>query len=151
MRMLFALLACSVCISCDALPKDPDGTVERVRGGSFRVGMIASPPLPSADRTPAAGKAQRFVEGVAASAEARPEVVAGAAEPLLSMLEAGELDLVVGPMTEKSPWMTTVTFLPPLEKDMTGDGHHQLVAMARNGENAWITLLDREARKVAAQ
>ena len=142
MRILL-LVAALFCVSCNALPKDPEGTLDRVRAAkSFRVGLI------SAEPTPRAELAAAFVARVAAAAGAKAEPVPGAAEPLLSMLEEGEIDLVVGPMTDKSPWMTAVTFLPPLAEDMKGDGHHQLVAMARNGENAWISLLDAQARQV---
>ena len=70
---------------------------------------------------------------------------------MLKKLEGGELDLVIGPVDAKSPWMTMVSFLPPLAEQKTPHGLLQLNAIAPNGENAWITLLDREARRVGPQ
>lgn len=43
-----------------------------------------------------------------------------------------------------------VSILPPLGEQVGSDGHVHLAAAARNGENAWIALLHREARDVAA-
>ena len=78
---------------------------------------------------------------------ARPALEAGAAEPLLTRLEEGGLDLVVGEFAEKSPWSTRVTFTDPIAVE----GPVMLAAAARNGENAWIGLVHREARAVAAE
>lgn len=137
------LLACA---SCSDIPKDPERSLERIRAErSFRVGLIAS-------GAPLGAERQRlFLNNVAASTGARPQMETGAAEPLLARLEEGALDLVIGPMTPKSPWEKQVTFLPLLGEQVSESGHVHLAAMARHGENAWITLLHREAGKVAAR
>jgi len=144
MKML-PLLAVALCASCGQIPKDPERTLERVRAERrFKVGIIASGEPVGADRQ------RLFLSRVSAATQARPAVETGAAEPLLGKLEEGELDLVVGPMAPHSPWSKLVTFLPPLGEQVTREGHIHLVAAARHGENAWITLLDAEATKVAA-
>ena len=131
--------------ACGDIPRDPDGTLERVQSkNSFRVGLVAS-------GEPVGPERQRlFLRQVARAAGARPVVETGATEQLLLMLESGELDLVIGPMAPKSPWQKRVSFLPPLGEQVDPSGHLHLVAMAKNGENAWIGLLHREASKVAA-
>jgi hypothetical protein len=144
MKML-TLLALALCASCNGIPKDPDRTLDRVRAErQYKVGIIASGEPIGADRQ------RLFLSRVSAASQARPALEVGAAEPLLAKLEEGELDLVLGPMAAHSPWSKLVTFLPPLGEQVTSEGHVHLVAAARHGENAWISLLDREAAKVAA-
>ncbi len=132
---------------CDDIPKDPGGTLERIKAERvFRVGLIGT------DGSPAGADRQRLlVQRVAKMTGAAARVEQGAAEPLLLKLEEGELDLVIGELAPKSPWSKQVTILPPLGEEVTKDGHVHVAAMARNGENAWISLLYREARAVAAQ
>lgn len=139
---LCALAAAAVSVAgCDQFPKDPGGTLDRVRAErSFRVGLIA--PHGGAE-----GKAaQAFLGRVAAATGAQPVIEAGSAEPLLKRLEEGELDLVIGAMHEKSPWATSVSLLPPLAQTVTPHGKIRLLPIARNGENAWITLLQTHAK-----
>ena len=140
--VLFALL-CGTC-ACD-IPRDPDGTLKRVRAEhSFRVGLIAS-----GDRRVGADREQAFLKRVAAASGARAVVTEGAAEPLLIDLEEGKLDLVVGPVSPDSPWVKEVAILRPLAQTIEGP-RLLIVPIARNGENAWIMLLEREARAVMA-
>ena len=127
---------------CGDLPRDPEGTLDRVRAErDFKAGIIAGPP---ADPT----RLRAFLERVERAAGARASVETGAAEPLLHRLESGGLDIVVGPMTASSAWNKQVHFLPPLRRGTDGQRELDLVAMARNGENAWISLLHREADAV---
>lgn len=129
---------------CDQLPRDIEGTTERVRQErQFRVGLVSDHQQPG-DRQKA------FVRGVAEATSARPVVERGAAEPLLTRLEEGSLDLVVGRMATKSPWRSKVHFLPELEGKESAKRPVALSAMARNGESEWVALLHREAEEVAA-
>ncbi len=141
--LICALLAAA---SCGPIPADPEGTLDRVTAErSFAVGMIAS-----GDRPIGEGRQQLLLRRVAAATGARPKIEAGDTETLLGRLESGELDLVVGPLDPASPWAKRVSLMPPLAEQVSRDGHVHLVAAARNGENAWIGLLHREARFVAA-
>ena len=144
MKWWLAFGAALALAGCDRLPRDPDGTLDRVRSErSFRVGLIAT----GGGRV-AAEAESAFIKGVARAAGARPLLEEGASEPLLLDLEDGRLDLVVGPLSSESPWLERVALLPPI-----GEGagpHHVLVTpIARNGENRWIMLLEREARRAA--
>ena len=123
---------------CGDIPNDPDGTLDRVRAErSFRAGVIAGRPADAA-------RQRDFLARIERAAGARASIEAGAAEQMLEKLETGALDIVVGTMTATSPWKTQVHFLPPLR---SGADLH-LVAMARHGENAWISLLHSEASAV---
>ena len=134
------LCAALVLASCNQIPRDTEGSLERIgQEGRFRVGLISG--SPDVER-----RGNLLLDHVAKAAGARPVGKQGAAEPLLQELEEGRLDLIVGAMADKSPWRTRVHFLPPLGSK--GGAKPSVVAMVRNGENAWISLLHREAEKV---
>ncbi|WP_300972926.1 hypothetical protein [Sphingomonas sp. LHG3406-1] len=136
----FILCAAVALGACSQIPRDPERSFERVRQeGRFRVGVISG--SPEGER-----RGLMLVDEVARTTGARPAIQHGPAEPLLEELEQGRLDLVVGAMAQKSPWRTKVHFLPPLGPD---DGSRPAtMAMTRNGENAWIAMLYREAGKI---
>lgn len=126
---------------CDAVPADLAGTLERVRGERhYKVGRIAP-----AQGALAPERAQALLDRLSRATGARASIEHGAAEPLLTRLEEGELDLVVGEFAETSPWAAQVTITEPIAVQ----GATVLAAAARNGENAWISLLFREAKAVA--
>jgi hypothetical protein len=141
--LLCFLAAAALTGGCGALPRDPDGTLDRVRTERvFKVGLISS-----GNHRQAQEREQAFVQRIAAATGARPIVTEGAAESLLTRLEAGDLDLVIGMVSAKSPWMAQVAILRPLD-EFPGEPPLRLAPIARNGENAWIMLLEREARVV---
>jgi hypothetical protein len=127
--------------SC-GLPKDSEGTLERVRQShQLRVGLILAAP-----GAPIEEPASALLARLAAATGAAPRLLPGDAEPLLSRLEEGELDLVVGRFTASSPWSTLVTLSPPLATTKQGETEIILAAAMQNGENEWISLVEREAR-----
>lgn len=132
MRLLPALLLLS---ACGSIPRDPDATLERVRASHvIRVGAVTGDPTAAW---------RPLLARVSAATGARPRVEHGALEPLLLRLEAGELDLVVGgAFADDTPWAARVTLGPVLRKDARVTHH----VVARNGENAWIMLIERHAR-----
>jgi hypothetical protein len=130
-------------IGCDAIPRDPRGTLERVRATKvINVGVIATGPA-SSDSHPQ----QVLLSRLGATTGAALHVEIAAAERVLSRLERGDLDLVVGEMADDSPWRGRVTLLPPLVEPATEPAVVPTVA-ARNGENAWISLLSAEISAV---
>lgn len=74
------------------------------------------------------------------------DFVEGDQERLLAQLEEGELDLVAGQFAEDSPWIADVTLIEPLTEQTVGQRKVGLTLVARNGENAWIGLLERTVR-----
>ena len=145
MKWRFAFCAGLALAACDRLPQDPDGTLDRVRAErSFRVGLIAAGDSPIGD-----GRRDAYLARIARATGARPLLKEGAAEPLLTELEDGELDLVVGVLSPESPWLGKVALLRPIGETVA-PRHLLLTTIARNGENRWFMLLEREARAVAA-
>lgn len=130
--------------SCADFPRDPEGTLKRVRAeGAFRVGLVA--PLQEGQLDE---RARALLQRVGSAAGATARIESGDAEPLLNRLEEGELDLVIGRFEKASPWKRLVSFGPPLRVDMHGKTKFYLTAAARNGENAWIGLVEAQARDV---
>jgi len=137
-----------ICLGgCDSVPRDQVGTLERIANERvMRVGMIATAvPAVHLDRL------QALVERSAEALDARPQIIPGAAEPLLLQLEEGEIDLVVGEFDKASPWMLRVHLLPALAEQQRHGATIETTAAARNGENGWIMLLEREARALGAR
>lgn len=145
MKWRLAFGAALALAGCDRLPQDPDGTLDRVRAERrFRVGLIATGDAPVGRKETAA-----FLARVAAATGAAPAMKEAASEPLLLELEDGKLDLVVGPLSPESPWLGKVALLRPIGETLEPQ-HLLLTPIARNGENRWIMLLEREARAAAA-
>lgn len=145
MKWRLAFGAALALAGCDRLPRDPDGTLDRVRSErSFRVGLIAA-----GDAPVGGAETKAFLGRVAAATGATPALKEGASEPLLIELEDGDLDLVVGPLSPESPWLGKVALLRPIGETLAPQ-HLLVTPIARNGENRWIMLLEREARATAA-
>jgi len=128
--------------SCQNYPRDVAGTLERVRGERVvRVGLVAGE-AETRDRA----KIETYLDRVSRMTGARPVVTRGAAEPLLLRLDQGALDLVIGDMSEGSPWVADVMVVEPISETMLGKDRVLLSPIARNGENRWIMLLERAVR-----
>jgi hypothetical protein len=144
MKWRYCLAAALALGGCDSLPRDAEGTLERVQAArQFRVGLIADG---GDGRAQAAARA--FVARVSQATRARPQLRTGASEPLLLDLENGRLDLVVGVLAGQSPWTTKVAILQPLA-EVRAPERLLVTPIARNGENRWIMLLEREAEALA--
>ena len=139
------LLAALALPACDAIPKDIEGTADRIsRERQFDVGIIAS-----TDSEPTEIRA--FLAAVSGATGASPHFHRGATEPLLMQLDQGDLDLVVGPMATDSGWRRHVHFMPLSKAPRDPGGKTRWMAMARNGENRWIGIAHPLARQVAKQ
>ena len=146
-RTLLLCLLLAAAASCGPFPRDPEGTLERVRSeGRFHVGLVA--PLGEGRPDP---KADHLLRRVAERSGASPKIERGGAEPLLDRLKQGDLDLVIGRFEKKSPWARLVSFSPPLRVEKQGKTTFHLTAAMRNGENGWIALVESEARNVVSE
>lgn len=135
------VLACAVLAAgCADLPRDPDGTTERVRATRIiRVGAIdGARPDPATEAV---------LSTVAAKTGARVERVTGHGEELLERLEGGSLDLVYGHFADDSPWTGHVHFGRPPGAQVAPPKSQRWPRFAfRNGENGWIALVEGAAR-----
>lgn len=146
MKLSCSLLLFSFLGACANLPRDQAGTLERIREeGVLRVGIVATATPPQH-----ANRLQMLIDRAATVTDSRVETMAEPTESLLLRLEAGEIDLVAGQFDRSSPWSRRVHLLPPLANIPHGESDLETTVAARNGENAWIVLLEREASAVAA-
>lgn len=131
--------------SCGGFPADPNGTLDRVEGGELRVGVSHSPPFAVLDgsREPA-GSEVDLVRDFAASLDAEVRWTAAGEESLLDALGEGELDLVIGGISDNSPWTDKGALTRPY-REVPGPGGtaRKLVFVAPLGENAYLMRLER--------
>ena len=131
-------------IGCD-LPRDPEDTLERARGGVVRVGVAENPPWVRLAASGASGVEPALVLEIARDLGARIEWVPGAQSTLLSDLHDRKVDLVIGGLTDDLPWKTEVAFTRPFFEDTAAEKRH--VMATPPGENAWLLHLDRELHR----
>src|SRR5215211_1799216 len=86
------------------IPRDPEGTLDRVRGGTLRAGITANDPWTTLEGGRPGGVEVELVERFADELGARVEWVDGSEAELIGALEVRELDLVVGGLTADTPW-----------------------------------------------
>jgi polar amino acid transport system substrate-binding protein len=101
--LLAATLAALLLAGC-GIPRDPESTLDRVRGGTLRVGITASDPWTRLEGGRPSGVEVELVERFAGEIGARTEWVDGSEADLIAALHVRELDLVVGGLTADTPW-----------------------------------------------
>jgi polar amino acid transport system substrate-binding protein len=112
-RLLIVLL-CLLAAACASLPRDPESTLQRVQtGGRLRVGLVESPPWVVRTTGEPAGAEVELVRRFATELGATPEWYWGGEEQHMEALERFELDLVVGGLTDKTPWSRMVGLTRP--------------------------------------
>jgi polar amino acid transport system substrate-binding protein len=151
------LLAVCLAAGC-GLPRDPEGTTDRVRNGVLRVGVMHDPPHVEIGGDPPefSGVEVEFVQQFAAELDAKVEwQIAGESE-LMKALQNYELDLVVGGLTESSAWHKHVGFTRPYRKEPASSRSRsdslwkkeiRHVVAVPPGENAWLLTLERFLRR----
>ena len=138
----FVLSACEV-------PRDPESTLDRVSGGTMRVGVSHNPPWVNLDGTEPTGVEVELVEAFAAELNADVEFYEGATDDLAAAIHVRELDLVIAGLTATTtlsseitvthPYLTTavVVGVPP-ESDVREDITGLEVAVERGTEAAGL-------------
>jgi polar amino acid transport system substrate-binding protein len=104
--------ALAVLVAC-GIPRDPEGTLERVQGGRMRVGITERPPWTVLGDGEATGVEVDLVEGFARSIDAEIDWFDGSEAELLAALEKRELELVIGGFTDDDAWSQMVPFTQP--------------------------------------
>jgi polar amino acid transport system substrate-binding protein len=111
--LLVAILAVAGLAGCQ-FPRDPEGTLDRVRGGTLRVGVIDNEPWVklSEGREPA-GVEPELVRQFANELDAEIEWVEGPESELVEAMRGYQLDLLIGGLTRSSPWQEEVALTRP--------------------------------------
>ncbi|HJU69829.1 MAG TPA: transporter substrate-binding domain-containing protein [Gemmatimonadaceae bacterium] len=131
-------------VAC-GLPRDPDRTLERVRGGVVRIGVAESRPWVIVTPTGAEGVEPVLAKAIADSLGATIEWIRKSESELLTDLSERKLDLVIGGLTHDSPWKTKIALTKPFYEDPRTKKKH--VMAAPPGENAWLVFVERQLRR----
>ncbi|WP_235605041.1 transglycosylase SLT domain-containing protein [Enteractinococcus helveticum] len=129
-------------------PADPDGTLNRISGTTLRAGVSHQPPWTdtAAEHSPdePGGIEAQLIEDYAESIDAEVEWHAGGEEQLIKLLSERELDVVIGGLTDQSPWSSDAGLTTSYAESLGVDGKTAKHVMAvQMGENAFMTSLER--------
>lgn len=118
--MLSALAAAALLAGC-RIPDDTAGTLDRVQGGSMRVGVTDSDPwvLLDADGRPTGGVEVALLRHFARELDSRVEWIDGPEEELVAALKEGSLDLIAGGLTNESRWNKDIALTRPYAESRT--------------------------------
>jgi polar amino acid transport system substrate-binding protein len=104
--VIFGLYACQY-------PRDPEGTFDHVQGGKLRVGVIDNPPWVVLSGKRPRGVEPELLREFAAEHDAEIEWIEGTESELMAALVGFQLDVVVGGLTQTSPWAKEVSMTLP--------------------------------------
>lgn len=136
--LLVALTGCGM-----RIPADPHGSIERIEGGTLRAGATEQPPWVDVhDAGEPTGSEPELVEEFAEQLDARVEWTTGSEADLLTALERGELDLVVGGFLDDTLWTDRGAVTRPYTERETEEGPQKHVMIVQMGENALLTELE---------
>ena len=116
MRAAISLIAACLAAAAGAgcqYPQDVEGTLDRVEGGTLRVGVIDDPPWAVTGRGDPTGVEPELVKRFAEDLDAEIEWYPGTEEELVEAMRGFQLDLIVGGLTRSSPAGTHVALTRP--------------------------------------
>lgn len=143
---VLCILVLLVATAC-GIPRDPDGTLDRIAGGELRVGASPHGDLVFADGGNVAGTLADVIEGFADEHDATVVWTVDSEERLVDDLESGALDLAIGGMTDATPWSERVSVTRGYTglDGAAGDPVVVLLPLGENGLQAALEqYLDRE-------
>lgn len=140
---LVVVLGALVLTGCARIPRDPDGTLDRIRAtGVLRAGASPGGGVVHVDGDTVTGPEADLVADFARSVGAEVEWRIGGEEELVVAMEEGELDLIAGGLTDESPWADRVSLSRPYgEREVAGKQVGQVLAVPL-GENALLFALE---------
>ena len=104
----------SVALAGCQFPRDPEGTLNRVEGGTVRVGVVEDEPwvkLPENEEP--AGVEPELIRQFAEELDAEIEWVEGSESELIEAMRGYQLDVLIGGLVSTSPWRKEVALTRP--------------------------------------
>jgi polar amino acid transport system substrate-binding protein len=113
LKLLAPSLLALGAVGCD-FPADPEGTLDRVSGGTMRVGVIDEPPwvILEEGQEPA-GVEPELVRRFAETIDAEIEWVEGTEADLAAAAGGFQIDLLIGGLTREFPYVHDVAMTAP--------------------------------------
>ena len=122
------------------MPRDADGTYNRVAGGTLRAGVTPhSTFIDVDDAGRVSGSEADVIRSFAEEIGAEVEFEIGSERQLMELMENGDIDIVAGGFTEDSPWSTHMALTRPYT---TSEGGDDVVMGVRPGENRMLVNLE---------
>lgn len=116
-HLAFVLFLISLLLtSCD-IPKDPEKTLESIKGKKLIVGIVENPPWSYFSKEEPQGLEVLLVKSIAKDLGATIEWVKGSESELFQSLIANQVHLVIGGISKKNPWSKQVGFTNPYLKE----------------------------------
>jgi ABC-type amino acid transport substrate-binding protein len=141
-RIIASLALCGILSGCGlTIPADPEGTLDTVTGGELRVGTSPDGDLVEVRDGEPSGSIVELVDEFADSIRAEPEWTVASEETLVTMLEAGDLDLIAGGITADTPWVERAGVSRGYPGIEGADGR-EIVMLVPLGENAFLSTLE---------
>lgn len=144
--LMAALVLVLLAAGCQgSFPADPQGTLDRARGGELRVGISENPPFTEvAPDGTVSGSEVELVTDYAATIDAEIRWVPGGENVLAAAMGAGDLDLVIGGLPADAPWTSEIALTRPYTTTTGPDGKTVEIALGVTpGENALMVDLER--------
>ena len=126
------------------IPKDPEGTLDRVeRTGALRAAASPAEGRVAIDGEQVTGVEPTYVEGFAESLGAEVEWHVMGEEGAVDALERGEVDVLVGGLTADNPHGAKLSLTRPYATTVEHGETVEHVMAVRMGENAMLSELER--------
>jgi polar amino acid transport system substrate-binding protein len=144
-----------VLLTACGLPRDPSKTLDRVSGGTMRVGYVANPPwvIPHAGRDGVLsmdGVEGVLVQHLAQEIRAHIEWVAGTESELFDSLRQRKVDLLIGGINDATPWKKDVGLTRPYFAEPEPQALRHVMATPP-GENGWLMRVEQTLREEKSQ
>lgn len=142
--VLVGLLALLLLAGCATIPRDPDGTWERIHStGELVVGVSPSPPWTIIDGDEISGTEVDLVQGFADQLGVRLRLEPGGEQHLVEELDEGRLHIVIGGIRDDSPWTSIAapTRAYTVIEDATGNQYKHIM-LTPMGENRFLSELE---------
>lgn len=152
-RLLLGMAVLPLLSGCVAkFPVDPEGTLQEVRSGTISVGVTPNANFVEVADEELQGSEIQVIKDFAESLDAEVEWTVAGEEQLVAALQDGDLDLVAGGISSKTPWSEKVGMTRPYTTQIDADGQEsKIVMLVPPGENAFLfeaeRFLDRTQEK----
>lgn len=117
------------------IPRDPDHTLQKVKGDKLMVGITENRPWTDLSSAEPKGVEVNMVEAIAQMLNAEIEWKEGSETELMEALKAKELHLVIGGITKKTPWSKHIGLTNPYKTTIVYIGVPQGATMPDNINN----------------
>lgn len=136
----FVLMTLFLVFACSNFPSDPMATTKKATNSIIKVGYTENPPWVIRSANAPKGIEVSLVEDFADGINAKVQWINGSEQVLYEKLEKYEIDILIGGITDKTPWKKKKVGLTRPYITIEKDKH---VMAVKAGENRLITTLER--------